>query len=202
MPEIKALDFLCDIYKGYVKILLLSAYEEHKNSIKNKLEVKVKPTHALVCKEAFKAHELNLVPLSTSVSIYEKGKYNAAVGGVTFGHMFNHPTKGTEMIAVISQAKSVLPSSQEDPLAIPYWFVVGKGDKAVANLEPGTYKYTTNFNGATDTFFIPILTNPKALQIGDELTKYKPVAVKPETKRALPASADKNPKAKAKAKAV
>ena len=107
MPEIKTLDFLSDIYKGYVKILLLSAYEELKDSIKNKLEVKVKPTQVLVCKEAFKAHELKLVPLSTSVSIYEKGKYNAAVGGVTFGHMFNHPTKGTEMIAVISQAKSV-----------------------------------------------------------------------------------------------
>ena len=180
VPAIKNYDFLSDLYKGYVKVILQSAYEELVESTDQKLEILVKPHQAVVAKVDIKAKELKLVPLTTSVAFIEQGK-SALTGTLVFGHVFDHPTKGTQMVATLSPAKSVLPPSPEPPLAIPYWLVKLQGDMAQVNLEPGIHKVVVSCQGNPEAFAVPILTNSKALKAGEELQKYKPSQAKRDT---------------------
>ena len=74
-------------------------------------------------------------------------------------------------------------------ILVPYWMVQSTNNKEAANMQESTLKFKMTM--ATDNedepsidecVKIPILTNTKPVQVGDELIVYKgPVSVTPQT---------------------
>ena len=189
-------EFQADIARSRIKILLFERFVASAAKCHHKLTVHLTPSLKLVAKQAIKANELQLVPMSTSISLVQEGQSNAsAANDVPCGDIFVHP--GTwKTVRAYLHGKTALPKASGqvdqveatcDNIVVPFWLVPRTNDGYRGNMEiemvaaPATKSCTQQW---IKTLSTPVLTNPKALKSGDELLWYKSAKVLPDAKRA------------------
>ena len=97
------------VWKGSYLACLYDAYT-HFNNCHKLMQIKTKPTRAVITTDEVKARELRLVPLTTAITFNKEGE-NVA-NAICVGQAFKHPTRGQQTLAWLSP-RCTLPKSAQ-----------------------------------------------------------------------------------------
>ena len=163
------------VWKGSYLACLYDAYT-HFNNCHKLMQIKTKPTRAVITTDKVKARELRLVPLTTAITFNKEGE-NVA-NAICVGQAFMHPTRGHQMLAWLSprctlpksaQLASGSASSGPETFVVPFWAVRTTHDGSLANMEVDTIPVTRTTKlgekvSGKFVFDMPIMRNNVALE--------------------------------------
>ena len=188
MPVItrSAIEAVLELARSACKIALQAAYDVHVGEL-SKLQIQIAPRRGVFCLEKLPPKALKLVAKTSNVVVVEEGlepRNNTTIGIAGL----KHPISGGKLIGFANTAKMLVPSAAEYAAnpnnekydIVPFWLVQNTPDSASANMEMGSLTVSisatpkgSSSDPTTTTISVPILTNMKSLQPGDELLVFK-----------------------------
>ena len=182
VPEGIPLNIQEDHAKAEVRIVVASAYKTEGSP---PVRIRTNTSKGVVVTGAVAMSEVRLVPFSSNVIVYKDGEEKAGSNYITPNVCFTHAsTKYKTSIAtpklVVEDTRGPFGSAASNGAALffapPFWLVATTRDKLEANMALSSVKVELRVGSKASTVVVTIMRNTRALEVGEELFFYKPIA--------------------------
>jgi hypothetical protein len=172
-------DLLCDLWRGVTKGCIMELFRK---SSEKDVKIVRRPKEGVVVSKVFKPWTLQLVALTNRVNMLctKPGK-EQKVGGknALMQDCFEHAGGTVKAVAVPqlqypkADSSSGFASKSQEVFLASYWACKQSFDMQEVNCEKNVKVVTAHVGGKKMEVHVPIFTNTKQLNIGDELIVLK-----------------------------